>query len=146
MATKRSLKVLDRLAEERRTAFTTAEVRSALKLSHQATSNLLSGLTVEGLVNRVAGGRYVLRPIGALGTPRADPAAITRPGLAPALVLRAEGTAHGNADELWRTSAAGGGSSTSDLSSKRTSTDTREQTLPNYKTAITGWITGVASS
>ncbi|MHB8312630.1 MAG: type IV toxin-antitoxin system AbiEi family antitoxin domain-containing protein [Candidatus Dormibacteria bacterium] len=68
MATKRSLKVLDRLAVEGRTAFTTAEVRSALKLSPQATSNLLSRLVVEGLVDRVAGGRYVLRPIGALGT------------------------------------------------------------------------------
>ncbi|HVB53574.1 MAG TPA: MarR family transcriptional regulator, partial [Candidatus Acidoferrales bacterium] len=66
MATKRSLKVLDRLAVEGRTAFTTAEVRSALKLSPQATSNLLSRLAVEGLVDRVAGGRYVLRPIGAL--------------------------------------------------------------------------------
>jgi DNA-binding IclR family transcriptional regulator len=62
MATKRSLKVLDRLAEEGRPAFTTAEVRSALKLLPQSTSNLLSRLAVEGLVDRVAGGRYVLRP------------------------------------------------------------------------------------
>ena len=67
MATKRSLKVLDRLAGEGRTAFTTTEVRSALQISPQATSNVLSRLVVEGLVDRVAAGRYVLRPIGALG-------------------------------------------------------------------------------
>jgi|GEM_PF-6197129 len=62
MATKRSVKVLDRLAEEGRTAFTTAEVRSALKLLPQSTSNLLSRLAVEGLVDRVAGGPTFCAP------------------------------------------------------------------------------------
>ena len=38
MASKRSLRVLNRLAEQGRTAFTTTEVRSALQISPQATS------------------------------------------------------------------------------------------------------------
>ena len=80
------------------------------------------------------------------GTPRADPAAITRRGLAPALVLQADGTADGNADELWRTSAADSGSRSSDLSSRRTSTDAYEQTCLNCKTAIAVSIPGVAFS
>ncbi len=76
------------------------------------------------------------------GTPRADPAAITRRVLAPALVLQAAG----NADELWRTSAADSGSRSSDLSSRRTSTDAYEQTCLNCKTAIAVSIPGVAFS
>jgi predicted transcriptional regulator of viral defense system len=68
MTTSRGLRLLDKLAAEGRTAFTTAEVRADLGLSPQATSNLLGRLARAGLVDRVAGGRYALRPIGALGT------------------------------------------------------------------------------
>jgi predicted transcriptional regulator of viral defense system len=68
MASNRGLLLLDKLAGEGRTAFTAAEVRADLGLSPQATSNLLGRLAEAGLVDRVAGGRYALRPIGALGT------------------------------------------------------------------------------
>ncbi len=68
MATGRGLQLLDKLAGEGRTAFTAAEVRNALDLSRQATSNLLARLTRAGLVDRVSGGRYAIRPLGALGT------------------------------------------------------------------------------
>jgi predicted transcriptional regulator of viral defense system len=68
MAQNRSLQLLDHLAGEGRTAFTTADVRACLALSPSATSNLLSRLTASGLVDRVATGRYAIRPIGALGT------------------------------------------------------------------------------
>jgi predicted transcriptional regulator of viral defense system len=64
----RGLQLLDRLAGQGRTAFTSAEVRSDLDLSPQATSNLLTRLTRAGLLDRVAGGRYAIRPLGALGT------------------------------------------------------------------------------
>jgi predicted transcriptional regulator of viral defense system len=64
----RGLEMLDRLAAEGRTAFTAADARDVLDLSPQATSNLLSRLTAAGLVDRVAMGRYAIRPIGALGT------------------------------------------------------------------------------
>lgn len=59
---------MDRLAGEGRTAFTATDVREVLDLSPQATSNLLSRLAAVGLVDRVAPGRYAIRPIGALGT------------------------------------------------------------------------------
>ncbi|MGH7883887.1 MAG: type IV toxin-antitoxin system AbiEi family antitoxin domain-containing protein, partial [Candidatus Dormibacteraceae bacterium] len=62
------LKLLDYLAGEGRTAFTATDVRECLGLSPQATSNLLARLATSGLVDRVAAGRYVIRPIGALGT------------------------------------------------------------------------------
>jgi predicted transcriptional regulator of viral defense system len=68
MTSNRGLVLLDKLAYEGRTGFTTAEVRADLQLSPQATSNLLSRLAAAGLVDRVAGGRYALRPIGSLGT------------------------------------------------------------------------------
>src|SRR3984893_698005 len=68
MASNRGLQLLDKLAGEGRTAFTTAEVRDDLGLSPQATSNRLGRLAEAGLVDRVAGGRYALRPIGTLGT------------------------------------------------------------------------------
>lgn len=68
MTTSRGLQLLDKLAGEGRTAFTTAEVRADLGLSPQATSNLLGRLAKAGLLDRVGGGRYALRPIGALGT------------------------------------------------------------------------------
>lgn len=64
----RSLKFLDRFAGEGRTAFTATDVREDLNLSAQATSNLLARLASSGLIDRVATGRYTIRPIGALGT------------------------------------------------------------------------------
>lgn len=68
MTTSRGLKLLDRLAGEGHTAFTTGEVRDELGLSRQATSNLLTRLVEVGLLDRIMGGRYALRPIGRLGT------------------------------------------------------------------------------
>ncbi len=47
MATKRSLRLLNRLAEDGRTSFTTTDVCSAVWLSPQTTSNLLGRLVVE---------------------------------------------------------------------------------------------------
>ncbi|MHB1808112.1 MAG: type IV toxin-antitoxin system AbiEi family antitoxin domain-containing protein [Solirubrobacteraceae bacterium] len=64
----RGLELLDRFVSEGRTAFTAAEVRDALRVSPQATSNALKRLADSGLIDRVAPGRYVARPIGALGT------------------------------------------------------------------------------
>ena len=68
MTTNRGLMLLDKLAGEGRTAFTAAEVRHDLDLSPQATSNVLGRLVEAGLVDRVGGGRYAIRPIGTLGT------------------------------------------------------------------------------
>jgi predicted transcriptional regulator of viral defense system len=64
----RGLKLLDGFASEGRTAFTAADVRRELGTSPQATSNMLTRWTTVGLVDRVAAGRYAVRPIGALGT------------------------------------------------------------------------------
>jgi predicted transcriptional regulator of viral defense system len=68
MATARGLHLVNRLAAEGRTAFTSSEVREDLDISAQAASNLLSRLARAGLVDRVSGGRYAIRPLGALGT------------------------------------------------------------------------------
>jgi len=68
MATDRSLRLLDKLASEGRTAFTASEIQDALELSPQATSNVLGRLVEAGLVDRVTSGRYAIRQIGALGT------------------------------------------------------------------------------
>jgi predicted transcriptional regulator of viral defense system len=68
MTNNRGLQLLDRLTSAGRTAFTAAEVRDDLGISAQAASNLLSRLARAGLVERVAGGRYAIRPLGALGT------------------------------------------------------------------------------
>lgn len=68
MTTNRGLQLLDKLAGQGRTAFTASEVRDDLNLSGPATSNLLSRLVEAGLIDRVAGGRYAIRPLGALGT------------------------------------------------------------------------------
>jgi predicted transcriptional regulator of viral defense system len=68
MATDRSLKLLDKLAGEGRTAFIASEVREVLELSPQATSNVLGRLVEAGLVDRVSSGRYAIRQFGALGT------------------------------------------------------------------------------
>jgi predicted transcriptional regulator of viral defense system len=68
VANNRGLQLLDRLAGEGRTAFTATDVREGLDISSQATSNLLARLAASGLVDRVAAGRYAIRPLGALGT------------------------------------------------------------------------------
>jgi len=57
MATDRSLRLLDKLASEGRTAFTASEIQDALELSPQATSNVLGRLVEAGLVDRVTSGR-----------------------------------------------------------------------------------------
>ena len=68
MAARRGLELLDSLVSEGRTGFTAADVRETLKLSPQATSNVLRRLADDGLIDRVAAGRYTTRQIGALGT------------------------------------------------------------------------------
>jgi predicted transcriptional regulator of viral defense system len=68
MTSTRALRLVDKLAGQGRTAFTSAEARDDLGLSPQATSNLLRRLANAGLIDRVGGGRYALRPIGMLGT------------------------------------------------------------------------------
>jgi predicted transcriptional regulator of viral defense system len=68
LTSSRGLGLLDRFVGEGRTGFTAAEFRAALGLSPQATSNQLKRLADSGLIDRVAPGRYVARPIGALGT------------------------------------------------------------------------------
>jgi predicted transcriptional regulator of viral defense system len=68
MASNRGLQLLDQLTSEGRTAFSASDVRAALNLSPQATSNVLARLATAGLVDRIAPGKYVSRQIGALGT------------------------------------------------------------------------------
>ncbi len=68
MALGRSLRLLDEMTAAGRTAFTAVEVRERLGVSPQAASNLLHRLARDGLVERVMGGRYAIRPLGALGT------------------------------------------------------------------------------
>lgn len=68
VASLRSLELLDELATEGKEAFTTRDVIERGHLSPQAASNLLTRLVRLGLVDRVARGRYVIRPFGALGT------------------------------------------------------------------------------
>ena len=68
MARQRSLQMLDRLVAAGRETFTSAEAGEILDLSPQATSNLLTRLVNQGLVDRVTRGHYVIRPIGRLGT------------------------------------------------------------------------------
>lgn len=60
--------MLDRLMAAGRETFTSAEAAELLDLSPQSTSNLLTRLVNQGLVDRVARGHYVIRPIGRLGT------------------------------------------------------------------------------
>lgn len=64
----RYIDILDELAVEGKEAFTTQDVQELGELSPQAASNLLTRLMHHGLVDRVARGRYVMRPFGALGT------------------------------------------------------------------------------
>jgi predicted transcriptional regulator of viral defense system len=54
MASDRSLRLLDKLASEGRTAFIASEVQEVLELSPQATSNVLGRLVEAGLVDRVS--------------------------------------------------------------------------------------------
>jgi predicted transcriptional regulator of viral defense system len=68
MVRKRSLEMLDRLVAAGRETFTSVDAGEILDLSPQATSNLLTRLVNQGLVDRVARGHYVIRPIGRLGT------------------------------------------------------------------------------
>jgi predicted transcriptional regulator of viral defense system len=60
--------LLDDLAAEGKETFTTRDVEELGGLSPQAASNLLTRLVDHGLVDRVARGRYAMRPFGALGT------------------------------------------------------------------------------
>lgn len=64
----RYIELLDELATEGKEAFTTQDIQELGELSPQAASNLLTRLVHHGLVDRVARGRYVMRPFGALGT------------------------------------------------------------------------------
>jgi predicted transcriptional regulator of viral defense system len=62
------LKVIDELAAAGMLTFESDDVRALTGQSPQATSNLLTRLAHQGLVDRVARGKYALRPLGALGT------------------------------------------------------------------------------
>jgi predicted transcriptional regulator of viral defense system len=64
----RYIELLDELAAQGKEAFTSKDVEQLGQLSPQAASNLLSRLVRQGLVDRVARGRYAMRPFGALGT------------------------------------------------------------------------------
>lgn len=67
----RGLALLDDLVAEGRTHLSSHEVSARLGISPQAASNLLHRLVREGLLDRVAHGRYVIRSLGVLGTPAA---------------------------------------------------------------------------
>ena len=62
------LELLNDVASGGGDTLTAAEVRERLGLSPQAASNLLARAVRDGLLDRVASGTYVLRPIGLLGT------------------------------------------------------------------------------
>ena len=64
----RQLEILDELAAEGKDVFEARDVQQLAGLSPQATSNALARLMRHGLVDRVARGRYAMRPLGALGT------------------------------------------------------------------------------
>jgi predicted transcriptional regulator of viral defense system len=64
----KQLELLDELASTGRETFEARDVQERGGLSPQAATNLLSRLVAHGLVDRVARGRYALRPVGALGT------------------------------------------------------------------------------
>lgn len=72
MVRKPTLEMLDRLVAAGRETFTSAEASEILDLSPQGASNLLTRLVNQGLVDRVARGHYVIRPIGRLGTSAAS--------------------------------------------------------------------------
>jgi predicted transcriptional regulator of viral defense system len=60
--------VIDELVAQGRETFETRDVRALTGQSPQATSNLLGRMVGDGLVERVARGRYAIRPFGVLGT------------------------------------------------------------------------------
>ena len=62
------IQLLNSYAREGRTAFTSAEARETWGLSPSASSNRLSRLAADGLVDRIGAGRYAIRPIGSFGT------------------------------------------------------------------------------
>jgi len=64
----KQLEIVDELAAAGKETFETRDVQRLTGGSPQATTNLLSRLVERGLVDRVARGRYALRPLGALGT------------------------------------------------------------------------------
>lgn len=64
----RYLDLVDVLAAAGKQTFTTKDVLELESLSPQAASNLLTRMEGYGLIDRVARGRFALRPIGALGT------------------------------------------------------------------------------
>ena len=65
---RRDLVLVDGLLAAGSNIFETADVAARLNLSAQATSNLLTRLVRQGLVDRVARGRYAIRQLGTLGT------------------------------------------------------------------------------
>jgi len=68
MVRQSALELLDRIVASGRETFTSSEVAEILDLSQQGASNLLTRLVNQGLVDRVARGHYVIRPLGRLGT------------------------------------------------------------------------------
>lgn len=64
----RTLSLLDEKLASGQEKLTTAEIAERLGLSTQAASNLLARWRSAGLVDRVARGHYVIRPLGLLGT------------------------------------------------------------------------------
>ena len=64
----KQLELLDELVSTGRETFEARDVQELGNLSPQAATNLLSRLVEHGLVDRVARGRYALRPVGVLGT------------------------------------------------------------------------------
>lgn len=64
----RTLELLDELVAEGTTVITPSVVQARTGASTQATVNMLSRLVHAGLLDRVARGRYVVRPLGLLGT------------------------------------------------------------------------------
>lgn len=64
----RSLELLDELVAEGRNVVTPSLVRARTGQSPQAAVNMLTRLVDAGLLDRVARGRYVVRPIGLLRT------------------------------------------------------------------------------
>lgn len=64
----RSLRLLDELVVEGVNVVTPSVVRARTGQSAQAAVNMLTRLVQAGLLDRVARGRYVIRPIGLLGT------------------------------------------------------------------------------
>jgi predicted transcriptional regulator of viral defense system len=62
------LELLNRFVAAGRTTFTTGDVSDSLGLSASGTSNFLTRLVNDGLVDRVSRGHYAIRPIGRLGT------------------------------------------------------------------------------